>query len=220
MEAKVNYEIDLIVSMTDNAPLQYKNRKAFLFTSEYPKRMIHMFLGSRHGKFWSDQASRWFSNFLHRAIASERVHVKSARDIAEFAEKEYATPDLGPGICQHFQVSINFVNNIPYSAMSDSITVDETCLIHAVRNVGKSGVIEKWGIGCLCPGCISGDRPCKYPEYFRPWVKECVSKRVSMDFLSSDDEEEFVEDGWYLLNDSQCEAHLEADSVSLVARVT
>ena len=176
VEAKVNYDIDLVVNVTDQAPSQYKNKKSFLFTSGYSKPMIHMFLGSRHGKFFSDSSAGRFLIFLRQAITNDRVHIKCAKDLADFAKKEYATPPVESGTCQHYCVSINLVNKIPFSKMDDAVTVDETRLVHAVKNVGKIGVVEKRAIGCLCPPCISGDRPCKYPEYFQPWVRESVSK--------------------------------------------
>ena len=109
VEGAMGHEVTCIVNVMDQAPSQYKNRNSFLFTSEYPKKLIHFFLGSRHGKSWSDQSSGRFLLWLHQAIACERAQIKCAKDIAVIAEKEYATQVVENDECQHYKVSINLV---------------------------------------------------------------------------------------------------------------
>ena len=46
IESETGLDFSLICNVSDNCPGQYKNRNAFLFTSEFHKPVIHMFLGS------------------------------------------------------------------------------------------------------------------------------------------------------------------------------
>ena len=182
VEASANKEMTFVVNVTDGAPQHYKNRNSFQFTSECSKPMMHIFLGSRHGKFFADQSSGRFLLFLRQAIVSERIHPKCAKDIADFAKREYATADVEDGVCQHYRVSINFVAHIPQSKGTDTVTIEDTRSLHAIKNIGKPGVVMTRTIGCLCPSCtdVSGnDLPCKYPEYYVPWVQECVSSKYA-----------------------------------------
>ena len=146
----------VVVNVTDQAPSQYKNGNSFLFKSKNKHPLIHFYLGSRHGKLWSDQASGRFLRFLRLAIASERVHVASAQDIATYAEEHYATPALDHYQCQHFRIKINLVNKIPLLNSDDSSTAGSTCAFHMVRNTGTPGIIMTRLIDCLCFPCISG----------------------------------------------------------------
>ena len=175
--AQTNFE--LIINATDNAPSHFKNRNSFMYSSRFKKPLIHFFLGSRHGKHHSDQAAGRFSQWLRRQIATEKVHVSCARDIAKHAEKHYATTDVDHNQCQHFRIKINLVERIP-KVTTISKTVEHTRHIHMLRNVGNPGVILTRKIGCLCMPCISGIGTCKYPEYFCDWTRQNVSKGVSI----------------------------------------
>ena len=79
----------LVINVTDQAPSQYKNKNSFMHTSEYDRPVLHVYMGNRHGKLYSDQAAGRFLQFLRRAIANGSVHIACAKDIAEFAEKHY-----------------------------------------------------------------------------------------------------------------------------------
>ena len=209
VERMVKGNMSLIVNVTDNAPSQYKNRNSFLFTSEYHKKLIHLFLGNRHGKGPSDQASSRFLLALRQAVVCDRVQINCARDVFNFAKKEYATV-VDSGSCQHFRVEANFVTRIPQSKGTRSTTVDEIRALHAIKNTGIPGVIMKRTIGCLCPSCIDGDCPCKNPEYFSAWTLECVSKRKSLtgfdlqNSINNDDDDggDLWEEGDYSLNNT------------------
>ena len=180
VEKAIGSSLSLIVNVTDNCGSQYKNCHNFWFMSELHTDIIHLFLGSRHEKGPSDQTSGRFKLPLNQAIVSDRVHVQCAKDIFDFARKEYVTPPVDKDVCQHFHVDANLVTKIPCSKGSHSVAAEETCCIHAVRNNRVPGIILKCMVGCLCQPCVSssGKRqlPCKYPEYFEPWKKDCVSK--------------------------------------------
>ena len=178
-EAAAGSRFKVVVNVTDQAPNQYKNRNSFLFTSKNKRPLIHFFLGSRHGKLWSDQASGRFLLFLRQAIASERVHVASAKDIATFAQEHYATPTLDSDQCQHFRIKINLVTRIPTLNSALSVTAERTRDIHMLRNTGTEGIILTRTIGCLCLPCISGQPQCVYPEYYKAWDKHSVSESNS-----------------------------------------
>ena len=178
-ETKTNFK--LVVNVTDQAPSQYKNRNSFLFSSMFKKPLIHFFLGSRHGKFWSDAASGRFVQWLRKEIAADIVEVTCAKDIAKHATKKYATPELGVNDqCQHFRVKINLVDRIPRN-LKDSVRIENTREIHMLKNTGKNGFILTRNIGCLCLPCISGEGECKYPEYFQDWSEHRVIKRRSLE---------------------------------------
>ena len=179
IESATGLNFGLIVNVTDQAPSQYKNRNAFLFTSEYHKPVIHMFLGARHGKFYSDSAAGRFLQFLRRQIASERVHISCAQDVASVAEKSYATPKLNKGECQHFRISINLVQRI-MKIGDRSICAVGTREFHVIRNTGIPGLIQTRNICCLCQSCLTGNGSCKNPEFWEEWSETCVARRVSV----------------------------------------
>ena len=87
-EAAAETNFKLVINITDGAPSQYKNCNSFLYSSKFRKPLIHYFLGSRHGKFWSDQSAGHFVQWLCKEIAAERVQVACAGDIARYAEKK------------------------------------------------------------------------------------------------------------------------------------
>ena len=178
IEAATGIDFSLILNVTDQAPSQYKNRNAFLFMSEYHKPVIHMFLGSRHGKFYSDQAAGRFLQFLRREIASERVHINSAQDVASVALKSYATHQLSQNKCQHFRISINLVQKIGKQG-DRSVRIEHTREFHIIRNTGIPGLIQTRDIGCLCLPCVSGKGSCQNEEFFEEWSESCVAKRIS-----------------------------------------
>ena len=178
IEEATGIDFSLILNVTDQAPSQYKNKNAFLFMSEYQKPTIHMYLGSRHGKFHSDGAAGRFLQFLRREIASERVHISCAKDIASFAKKSYATPKVDKSECQHFRISINLVTKI-WKSGERSVRVEETREFHAVRNTGIPGLVETRNIGCVCLPCITGNGSCKSGQFSDPWTERCVARRLS-----------------------------------------
>ena len=172
-EAETNFK--LVVNITDQAPSQYKNKNSFLYTSKFGKPLIHFFLGSRHGKFWSDAAIGRFVQWLRKEIAADIVEVACAADIAKHAQKKYATPNLDRDQCQHFRIKINLVDRIPRNP-TDSERVEGTRIFHMIRNTGRKGYVLSRNIGCLCLACISGEGSCKYPEYFDDWSEQCVQR--------------------------------------------
>ena len=178
IESATGLDFGLILNISDQAPSQYKNKNSFLFTSEYHKPIIHVFLGSRHGKYYSDQAAGRFLQFLRREIASDRCHLKCAQDVASIAQKSYATPEV-KNECQHFRISINVVQRI-WKNPERSVRIEGTRDIHVIRNTGIPGLIDTRNIACLCLPCVSGNGSCENPEFFEEWEARSVARRVSV----------------------------------------
>ena len=163
-----------IVNCTDQAPAQYKNKNVFRFISESEKNIIHHFLGSRHGKCYSDQAGGRFVQFIRQAIANEEVEICNAEDIAKFADEHYAT--AGGADCSHFRITINLIKNFPVRANKDSLTLPETRSLHTVKTAGVPGVVLVRKISCLCRCCRGGSGICSNSAFATAWVEERTTK--------------------------------------------
>ena len=74
---KNGIKIHKIVQFTDQAPSQYKNKRAFRYLMQYKVPMVQNIFGARHGKSSCDACTGWVKQGVSRLVCSGTEVVNS-----------------------------------------------------------------------------------------------------------------------------------------------
>lgn len=165
-----------IISFSDGAPTQYKNRVSFVDCSHADEDLgvsaEKHFFGSRHGKGPCDREIGVIKTSVKRAVAARRAHVLTAKDFFEVTSKRLCLPPVGVDHShtrrRFFYVGSDCIDrNRP--ERTSTKPMKNTQKLHCVKSV-QPYVVSSRERSCFCEDCEkSQNLTCPYFHLVGEW---------------------------------------------------
>ena len=191
--AQMRLSMDVILQFCDNCSSQYKSRRPFAEMARSPLKIIRTFLGKKHGKSQCDELFGRLKSWMSHKIKSRQVIIMNANDFFRCCKKDYETPQVPQGTCQHYRVVFQYLHPSDICRHHDCDLdgpVEGTRSIYSVRNTEYPLTLKIRSVPCLCPSCIlENGQECENSHYTKPW-KEVILVPVKGDNKKKTYEEE------------------------------
>ena len=164
-----------IISFSDGAPTQYKNRINFVDCShakeDFGVESERHFFGSRHGKGPCDREIGVIKKSVNRAVAASQVQISSPREFYDACCQRLVLPRQGT---DHSHTKRRFLFVTPEDiererpCRTQTKRLANTQKIHCVKGV-QPFVVSVRERSCFCQGC-RGNGPCSKSDVTGKWT--------------------------------------------------
>ena len=140
-------------------------------------------------------------------MLAENITVWNAFDLAK--EAEVLTKQPKGESCMHFQTKVMYVQVIDRKLKEEGIAkaIPETGLIHAVRLLGASGLVEIRHFDCCCRPCIYNTDKCT--------VKQADDRQVGVTRWSNANlKKRGIDSPWISTNESDSKSKIVMENVT------
>lgn len=166
---------DTVITFSDGAPTQYKNRVAFVDCSHAPKDLgvdsQRHFFGSRHGKGPCDRETGVIKKCLKMAVAAGSAHISSPLALYAFCCKRLCLPRPGTDH-SHIKRRFLFVATADIDrerpTRTETKRLKDTQKMHCVKSI-QPFVVAVRERSCFCQGCRH-DGPCVNSDIAGEWM--------------------------------------------------
>lgn len=132
----------------DNCSGHYKGYKSFHSITNRNIPTTRNYFAACHGKGPADQVIGRTVQFINRIRC--RAEIKDGVSFVQHCKDRELEADLTHTKCQHFRQHYIYVKTIDRSKTISASTVKNTQMIHCVRSVGKSNLLEARLNSCNC----------------------------------------------------------------------
>ena len=166
-----------IIQFCDNCSKQYKSKGPFQYLGASKIPVMRTYFGASHGKGPSDAATGRVKQAITKARVSREAEIRNSKEFHQVLEKKFEGWEIKRkkklnGKCMHFRQKTFHLDNIDRTQEIYAVTIDGTQSFSSVRSTGIENIIETRHVGCLCPGCVSGEQTgCPNNHYCGRWER-------------------------------------------------
>ncbi|XP_041351558.1 uncharacterized protein LOC121370414 [Gigantopelta aegis] len=169
-----NLSFDRLITFSDGAPTQYKNRINFVDCShalvDFGVMSERHYFGSRHGKGPCDREIGVIKKSVNRSVAARQVDMTDARSLFELCTSRLQLPREA----EHSHTKRRFLWVEPADINRDrplrtqTKPLKDTRKHHCIKGI-QPFVVSVRERSCFCKGC-EGNTPCINADASGPWM--------------------------------------------------
>jgi hypothetical protein len=139
LQKTYNFEVQKLITFTDNCSGQYKCHQAFAYLARSHLLIEKHYFGAGHGKGPGDASVGRFKRELDLAIRGKKADIQMVADVATYAEK-HLTITTTKDMCSHRARHFYLIEEINRDFESTYGTVKGTRSFHSVKNTDRNAV--------------------------------------------------------------------------------